>query len=300
MRVVFMGSPDFAVPSLNALTEAGHEVIAAYCQPPRPAGRGKADRKTAVHERAEQLGIEVRHPKSLRNEDEQAAFRGLDADLAVVAAYGLILPKPILDAPKAGCINVHASLLPRWRGAAPIQRAILAGDGVSGVTIMRMDEGLDTGPMLHRLTLDIRGKNTGQVTEELANLGAQALLDWLANPTPQEPQPVGGVTYASKIDKSEARIDWRHAAQQIERQVRAFAPTPGAWFEANGERIKLLDAEATADALGQPGEVLDDRLSIACGIGCIRPLLVQRAGRSAMTPGELLRGFPIAAGTILS
>ena len=300
MRVVFMGSPDFAVPSLNALTEAGHEVIAAYCQPPRPAGRGKADRKTAVHERAEQLGIEVRHPKSLRNEDEQAAFRGLDADLAVVAAYGLILPKPILDAPKAGCINVHASLLPRWRGAAPIQRAILAGDGVSGVTIMRMDEGLDTGPMLHRLTLDIRGKNTGQVTEELANLGAQALLDWLANPTPPEPQPVGGVTYASKIDKSEARIDWRHAAQQIERQVRAFAPTPGAWFEANGERIKLLDAEATADALGQPGEVLDDRLSIACGIGCIRPLLVQRAGRSAMTPGELLRGFPIAAGTILS
>jgi len=300
MRVVFMGSPDFAVPSLNALTEAGHEVIAAYCQPPRPAGRGKADRKTAVHERAEQLGIEVRHPKSLRNEDEQAAFRGLDADLAVVAAYGLILPKPILDAPKAGCINVHASLLPRWRGAAPIQRAILAGDGVSGVTIMRMDEGLDTGPMLHRLTLDIRGKNTGQVTEELANLGAQALLDWLANPTPPEPQPVGGVTYASKIDKSEARIDWRHAAQQIERQVRAFAPTPGAWFEANGERIQLLDAEATADALGQPGEVLDDRMSIACGIGCIRPLLVQRAGRSAMTPGELLRGFPIAAGTILS
>ena len=165
---------------------------------------------------------------------------------------------------------------------------------------MRMDEGLDTGPMLHRLTLDIRGKNTGQVTEELANLGAQALLDWLANPTPPEPQPVGGVTYASKIDKSEARIDWRHAAQQIERQVRAFAPTPGAWFEANGERVKLLDAEATAGALGQPGEVLDDRMSIACGIGCIRPLLVQRAGRSAMTPGELLRGFPIAAGTILS
>ena len=189
MRIVFMGSPDFAVPSLNALVEAGHDVVAAYSQPPRPAGRGKPERKTAVHERAEQLGIEVRTPKSLRDSEEQARFRALDADLAVVAAYGLILPAPILEAPKAGCINVHASLLPRWRGAAPIQRAILAGDDVTGVTIMRMEEGLDTGPMLHRLTLDIRGKNAGQVTEELAQLGAQALLDWIAKPTPPEPQP---------------------------------------------------------------------------------------------------------------
>jgi methionyl-tRNA formyltransferase len=299
LRIVFMGSPDFAVPSLNALVEAGHEVIAAYCQPPRPAGRGKAPRKTAVQERAEELGIEVRHPKSLRSEEEQAAFRALDADIAVVAAYGLILPKPILEAPKAGCINVHASLLPRWRGAAPIQRAILAGDEISGVTIMRMDEGLDTGPMLHRLTLDIRGKNAGEVTEEVANLGAQALLDWLANPTPPEPQPVGGITYASKIDKAETRIDWRRPAHETERQIRAFAPAPGAWFEANGERIKLLSAAVGGDPQGAPGEVLDDGLSIACVSGHVRPLIVQRASRSAMAPTELLRGFPIPVGTIL-
>src|SRR5947208_15901150 len=207
MRIVFMGSPDFAVPSLNALVEAGHDIIAVYSQPPRAAGRGKGERKTAVHERAEELGIEVRTPTSLRNEDEQARFRALNADLAVVAAYGLILPKPILEAPKGGCINVHASLLPRWRGAAPIQRAILAGDETSGVTIMRMDEGLDTGPMLLRQTLDIRGKNAGQVTEELANLGARALIGWLDHPTPPEPQPIAGATHAPKIDKAEARID---------------------------------------------------------------------------------------------
>src|SRR6476661_3613543 len=217
MRIVFMGSPDFAVPSLNALVEARHEITAAYCQPPRPAGRGKAERRTAVHERAEELGIEVRTPKTLRDAEEQAQFAELGADLAVVAAYGLILPKPILDAPKNGCINVHASLLPRWRGAAPIQRAILAGDEISGVTIMKMDEGLDTGPMLHRLTLDIRGKNAGQVTEEMAKLGAQALLDWLGNATPPELQPAEGATYASKVDKAEAQIDWSRTAEEIER-----------------------------------------------------------------------------------
>jgi methionyl-tRNA formyltransferase len=294
-----MGSPAFAVPSLNALVEAGHEIIAVYSQPPRPAGRGKDERKTAVHHRADQLGIEVRKPKSLRNEEEQARFRALDADLAVVAAYGLILPKPILEAPKTGAINVHASLLPRWRGAAPVQRAILAGDEVSGVTIMQMEEGLDTGPMLHRLTLDIRGKTAGQVTEDLANLGAQALLDWLEHPTPPEPQPIAGATYASKIDKSEARIDWRQPAAEIERQVRAFNPVPGAWFEANGERIKLLDAAVGNEAPHQPGEVLDDRLNIASGQGYILPLKVQRAGRSPMDPAELLRGFPIPKGTIL-
>jgi methionyl-tRNA formyltransferase len=300
MRIVFMGSPDFAVPSLNALVEGGHDVVAAYAQPPRPAGRGKAARKTAVHERADELGVEVRTPRTLRDVEEQAQFRALDADLAVVAAYGLILPKPILEAPRAGCINVHASLLPRWRGAAPIQRAILAGDEVSGVTLMQMDEGLDTGPMLHRLTLDIRGKNAGQVTEELANLGAQALLDWLDHPTPPEPQPVSGATYAPKIDKAETRIDWGRTAQEIERQVRAFAPSPGAWFEANGERIRLLEAAAGSDASGKAGEVLDESLNVACGSGYIRPLLVQRAGRSAMPPGDLLRGFPIPKGTILS
>src|SRR3982751_1820394 len=212
MRIVFMGSPEFAVPSLNALIEAGHDVVAAYARPPRPAGRGKAERKTAVQERAEALGIEVRTPRTLRSEEEKERFRALDADLAVVAAYGLILPKTILEAPKAGCVNVHASLLPRWRGAAPIQRAILAGDEISGVTIMKMEEGLDTGPMLHRLTLDIRGKNAEQVTDELANLGARTLLEWLGNPTPPEPQPIAGATYASKIDKNEARIDWNQPA----------------------------------------------------------------------------------------
>lgn len=301
MRIIFMGSPDFAVPSLNALVEAGHEIVAAYAQPPRPAGRGKADRKTAVHERAEALGIEVRTPRTLRDSEEQARFRELDADYAVVAAYGLILPKPILEAPRHGCINVHASLLPRWRGAAPIQRAVLAGDETSGVTIMQMDEGLDTGPMLLKEGLDIRGKNAGQVTEELSKVGAHALVSWLADPTPPEPQSEQGVTYASKIDKAEARIDWAQSAEQIERQTRAFNPVPGAWFEANGERVKLLQAEVERDSRlrGNDGLVLDDGLLIQCGEWAIRPTLVQRAGRGAMTPDELLRGFAIPKGTVL-
>jgi len=294
-----MGSPDFAVPSLDALVEAGHEVVAAYAQPPRPAGRGKAERKTAVHERAEALGIAVRTPRTLRDAAEQERFRALGADFGVVAAYGLILPKPILEAPKHGCINVHASLLPRWRGAAPVQRAILAGDTVSGVTIMRMDEGLDTGPMLLKRELDIRGKNAGEVTEELAKLGAAALLEWLQHPTPPEPQADEGVTYASKIDKAEARIDWGKPAEEIERQIRAFNPVPGAWFEASGERIKLLEAEVDSRFRGNDGLVLDNELLIACGEDALRPTLVQRAGRAAMTPQELLRGFPIPKGTIL-
>ncbi|NUR45744.1 MAG: methionyl-tRNA formyltransferase [Sphingomonas sp.] len=298
MRIVFMGSPDFAVPSLEALVQAGHEVVAAYCQPPRPAGRGKAERKTAVHERAEQLGIPVRTPKSLRDEEEQARFRALDADIAVVAAYGLILPKQILEAPKAGCVNVHASLLPRWRGAAPIQRAILAGDEVTGVTIMRMEEGLDTGPMLLSMPTKIDRKTAGELIEELAKLGAVALAYWLKNPTPGKPQPELGVTYAKKIDKAEARIDWSASAIQVERQVRAFNPVPGAWFEANGERIKLLKANVDPRGTDRPGEVIDT-LTISCGDGAIRPLQVQRAGRGVMTPEELLRGFPIPKGTIL-
>ena len=293
-----MGSPDFAVPSLNALVEAGHEVVAAYAQPPRPAGRGKSDRKTAVNERAEELGIEVRTPKSLRDAEEQACFAGLEADLAVVAAYGLILPKPVLEAPRLGCINVHASLLPRWRGAAPIQRAILAGDETSGVTIMQMDEGLDTGPMLSRQTLDIRDRNAGQVTEEMAKLGARLLVEWLNDPVPGEPQPIAGATYAKKIDKAETRIDWTRSSREVERQVRAFAPSPAAWFDASGERIKLLEAEVT-DGSGASGEVLDDHLTIACGSRAIRPIKVQRAGRAPMSAEELLRGFAIAKGTIL-
>jgi methionyl-tRNA formyltransferase len=323
MRIVFMGSPEFAVPSLNALVEAGLEVVAAYCQPPRPAGRGKAERKTAVHARAEQLGIEVRTPRTLRNEVEQERFRALDADLAVVAAYGLILPKRILEAPQQGCINVHASLLPRWRGAAPIQRAILAGDKTSGVTIMQMDERLDTGPMLLTRELDIAGKNAGQVTNELSELGANALVEWLRDPSPPRPQPDDGITYASKVDKAEARIDWTKRAVEIERQVRAFSPVPGAWFEVNGERVKLLEAvvepvprhprEGGGPAVletvqekrdsrlrGNDGLVLDDALLVQCGEGAIRPLQVQRAGRAAMSPGELLRGFPIPTGTMLT
>jgi methionyl-tRNA formyltransferase len=294
-----MGSPDFAVPSLKALVEAEHEIVAVYSQPPRPAGRGKGERKTAVHARAEELGVEVRTPRTLRNEEEQALFRELAADLAVVAAYGLILPKPVLDAPRLGCINVHASLLPRWRGAAPIQRAILAGDETSGVTLMQMDEGLDTGPMLMRHTVDIREKNAGQVMEEIANLGARLLVQWLGSPAPAEPQPIAGATYASKIEKAETRIDWSRSAAEIERQVRAFAPSPGAWFEANCERIKLLAAELI-DGSGKSGEVLDDELTIASGTGAIRPLKVQRAGRAPMSPEELLRGFQVPEGIILT
>ena len=294
-----MGSPEFAVPSLDALVDAGHEVIAVYSQPPRPAGRGKAPRPTAVQLRAEALEIEVRAPTSLKSAEEQARFSALDADLAVVAAYGLILPKPIIEAPRAGCINVHASLLPRWRGAAPIQRAILAGDTVSGVTIMRMDEGLDTGPMLLSRNLPIAGKTAGQVTEELARLGVEALLHWVAAPGPPVDQPADGVTYAAKIDKAEARIDWARPATDIVRQVLAFAPAPGAWFEVDGERVKLLQAD-TVERAGKPGEVLDERLTIACGEGAIRPLQVQRAGRAAMTPQQLLRGFAVPVGTILS
>ena len=299
MRIVFMGSPEFAVPSLDALVEAGPDVIAAYCQPPRPAGRGKAERKTAVHEGAEKLGIEVRTPRTLRDEAEQERFRALNADFAVVAAYGLILPKAILEAPRQGCVNVHASLLPRWRGAAPIQRAILAGDEVTGVTIMQMDEGLDTGPMLMKRELSLDRKSAGQVTEELAKLGAQALVDWLAHPGPSEAQSDDGATYASKIDKAEERIDWSRTASEIEPQVRAFNPVPAPWFEANGERIKLLEAAVGSVASGQPGEVLDESLNVACGEGFVRSLKVQRAGRGPMSPGELLRGFAIPKGTIL-
>jgi len=299
MRIVFMGSPDFAVPSLNALVEAGHDVICAYTQPPRPAGRGKSDQKTTVHQRADELGIEVRTPKSLRNEEEQAKFAALDAEVAIVAAYGLILPRPILEAPKGGCINVHASLLPRWRGAAPIQRAILAGDETSGITIMQMDEGLDTGSMLHRLAVDIRGKTAGQVTQELANLGAQGLLAWLANPSPAVPQPIAGATYAKKIDKAEAQLDFGQTATEVERHVRAFNPAPGAWFEFMAERIKILEAEVVPGS-GPPGMVADDHLKIACGERALSPIVVQRAGRSRMHPEELLRGFKIPKGAQLN
>ena len=296
-----MGTPEFAVPTLDALVDTGHEVVAVYCQPPRPAGRGKALRASPVQMRAEALGLEVRHPTSLKGADEQTELAALGADVAVVAAYGLILPQAVLDAPKLGCINVHASLLPRWRGAAPIQRAILAGDKTTGVTIMQMEAGLDTGPMLLTREMSIDRLNASELTDALAQLGAGATIEWLGNPErfPPVDQPVSRVTYAAKIDKAEAKIDWNEPAVDIERQVRAFAPKPGAWFEYAGERIKLLDVQAD-EAGGMPGEVLDGCLSIGCGEGFVRPLKVQRAGRDPMTPGELLRGFPIPAGTILS
>lgn len=303
MRIIFMGTPDFAVPSLNALVAAGHEVCAVYTQPPRRAGRGKALQPTAIHARAEELGLEVRHPVSFKGADEQAAFAALDADVAVVAAYGLILPQAILDAPREGCINVHGSLLPRWRGAAPVQRAILAGDRETGVTIMQMEAGLDTGPMRAIMRTPVEGKTGGGLMMELANLGAELLVQVLADlpAYPAQPQPEEGVTYAAKIDKSETRLDFLTSAAQVERQVRAFAPL--AFFELEGERFRVLEAEVLPPdaALGgvAPGTVLDDALAIACNPGALRVTRIQRAGKSAMSAGELLRGFPIPAGTRL-
>jgi methionyl-tRNA formyltransferase len=300
MRIIFMGSPDFAVPTLDALVAARHDVVVAYTQPPRPAGRGKADRPTAVEVRARALRIEVRSPRSLRQPEEQAAFAALDADLAVVAAYGLILPQPILDAPRHGCLNVHGSLLPRWRGAAPVQRAIMAGDTVTGVTIMVMAAGLDTGPMLLKRELTIGSKNAAQVAEELAVIGAELMVQVIASGDfAGEPQPETGVTYAAKITKEEARIDWARPAHEIAWQVQGLAPFPGAWFELAGERLKILSAEVV-EARGSSGEVLDEALAIACGDKAIRPTMLQRAGRSPMALGHFLRGFSIAAGTRLT
>jgi len=300
MRIVFMGSPDFAVPTLDALVAAGHEIVAVYTQPPRPAGRGKALQPTAVERRARELGLDVRSPRSLRNAGEQASFSAISSDIAVVAAYGLILPQPILDAPKHGCINVHASLLPRWRGAAPVQRAIMAGDDKTGVTIMQMEAGLDTGPMRHVESLVIGESNAAQLTERLAILGAEMMVDVLADldSYPLIPQPEDGITYAAKISKDEARIDWSRTAAQLQRHVQGLAPFPGAWFEACGERIKLLDAE-TVDSAGAPGEVIGEPLVIACAEDALHCRTLQRAGKGAMSVADLLRGFPIQQGTVL-
>ena len=295
-----MGTPTFAVPALLALVEAGHAVAAVYTQPPRPAGRGKQLMPSPVQREAERLGIEVRSPKTLRDLEAQADFAALEADLAVVAAYGRILPQPVLDAPKLGCINIHASLLPSWRGAAPIHRAILAGDAVTGVTIMQMEAGLDTGPMLATARTPVEDKTGGELTAELAELGARLLVEVLADLPGHSPalQPDLGVTYAAKIDKAETRIDFARAAELIERQVRAFAPAPGAWFELEGERYRILAAQVVARE-GALGTTLDDALTIACGHGALRPTLIQRAGRPAMRVEELLRGRAVPAGTKL-
>lgn len=300
MRIVFMATPSFAVPVLKALVDAGHEIAAVYSQPPRRAGRGKALTPSPVAAASAEMGLPVLTPRTLRDVDAQAAFAAHDADVAVVFAYGLILPQPVLDAPRLGCLNIHGSLLPRWRGAAPVQRAILAGDAETGVGIMQMEAGLDTGPVRLEARTPIARKDAGALFEELSATGARLLLQVLADPDGYPPvaQPGEGVTYAAKIDKAETRLDFTLPADAAERQVRAFAPSPGAWFEARGERIRLLSAEVTGDE-GAPGEVLDDALTIACGSGALRPLRVQRAGRAVMTPQELLRGFALPPGTRL-
>ena len=300
MRLAFMGTPDFAVPTLDALIAAGHEVVAVYSQPPRPAGRGKALRPSPVQQRAEAAGIEVRTPLSLKDIEQHQSFRDLNLDVAVVAAYGLILPEAILEAPLFGCLNVHGSILPRWRGAAPVQRAILAGDEVTGVTIMQMERGLDTGPMLAVRETPIERKTAGELTAELAVMGAALMASVVGTlgSTRRVPQPESGVTYANKIEKHEAELDFTRSAAEVERQIRAFNPIPGAFYNYAGERIKIHFAEV-GSAGGEPGVVLDDSLTIACGEGSIVPTLVQRSGRGVMTPSELLRGFPIPAGAKL-
>ena len=332
MKIIFMGTPDFAAPTLDALVEAGHDIVAVYSQPPRPAGRGKKLMPSPVHARADALGLEVRTPETLRDKQVQAAFAALGADVAVVAAYGLILPQAVLDAPRLGCLNVHGSILPRWRGAAPVQRAILAGDSETGVTIMEMEKGLDTGAMRLVERIAVEGKTAGELTDELARMGAAMMVRVLADPDAFPPvvQPEDGVTYAHKIDKAESRIDWKQSAVQVERQIRAFNPFPGAFFEYQDERFRVHSAEvvdvfspsrhprenggpspeATVSTTGsemdsrlrgndEVGIVLDNHLTIACASGAIRPTLIQRAGKSAMTVAELLRGFTIPEGAQL-
>lgn len=301
MRIIFMGTPEFAVPTLNALVQAGHDVVAVYSQPPRPAGRGKNLTPSPVQARAEELGLVTLHPVSLRTNEAKAEFAAFDADVAVVAAYGLILPQAILDAPRRGCLNVHGSLLPRWRGAAPIQRGILAGDTFGGVTIMQMEAGLDTGPMLAMADTKLAGKTAGDATAEIAYMGARLMADVLDELDEFEavPQPEEGVSYAAKIDKAEARLDFTRTADLVLRQVLAFNPAPGAFFEFDGDRYRVLAAELAAGS-GDAGAVLDDRLTIACAQGAIRPTLIQRAGKPAMATADLLRGRPIPAGTLLS
>jgi len=301
MKIIYMGTPDFSVPALEALHAAGHEIVAVYSQPPRPAGRGKALRPSPVHKRADELRIPVRTPVSLKGADAQAEFAAWDADVAVVAAYGLILPPAVLDAPKHGCVNIHASLLPRWRGAAPIQRAILAGDAVTGVQVMQMEAGLDTGPIRAAARIEIGGKTAGMLTQQLAQIGARLIVEVLADLTsyPPMPQSADGITYAAKIAKEEARIDFAAGAVQAERQVRAFNPAPGAFFTIGEERFKILAADVVGQA-GAPGLILDDTLLIGCGADALRPTLIQRAGKGAMSVDELLRGYAIPAGTQLS
>ena len=300
-----MGTPDFAAAILAALVDAGHRVGVVYTQPPRPAGRRHRLLSSPVQALAEQHGIAVRCPITLRDPEVQAEFAATPADAAIVAAYGLILPAAVLAAPRHGCLNVHASLLPRWRGAAPIQRALLAGDAETGITIMQMDEGLDTGPILLQEAMPIGPAMTaGALSEHLAELGARLILDALdgvaRGTLSAQPQPDVGVTYAAKLRREEARLDWRLPASALERQVRAFDPWPGAFFCGRGERIRVLMAEADARPAGAaPGTVLDEHLGVACGAGVLRPLRLQRPGRSALDAAAFLRGFALTPGTLL-
>lgn len=300
MRLIFMGTPDFSLLTLDALIAAGHEIAAVYTQPPRAAGRGKQLRPSPVHVRAQELGLEVRHPASLKDESEQAAFAALNAEAAVVVAYGLILPSAVLRAPMRGCFNVHASLLPRWRGAAPIQRAIEAGDELTGVTIMQMEQGLDTGPMLLKGEVAISRMTAGELHDALAEMGARLIVEALGSlgSLTSQKQDDTLATHAAKIEKAEAKIDFSKAANLLEREVRALSPFPGSWFELDGERIKLLRAEVV-DGEGSAGLVLDENLTIACGQGALRPVTMQRAGRPAMALADFLRGKPVVPGTKL-
>ncbi|MFN3614517.1 MAG: methionyl-tRNA formyltransferase [Rubrimonas sp.] len=303
MRIAFMGAPAFAVPTLDALHAAGLEIAAVYSQPPRPAGRGRKLQPTAVHARAEALGLPVRTPLNFRDPAEREAFAALGLDAAVVVAYGLLLPQAVLDAPRLGCVNLHASLLPRWRGGAPIQRAIMAGDAETGVCVMRMTAGLDEGPVIARLATPIGPQeNAGALAERLSALGAPLIVDVLKalerGEAHETEQPVDGAVYARKIDKAEARIDWSRPAAEIEARIRGLCPAPGAWSEIAGERVKILSARIE-DAKGEPGRTLDDRLLIACGDGrALRPTRIQRAGKSPMEVTEALKGFPVSSGTI--
>lgn len=294
MRVIFMGTPEFSVPALRAIA-ARHEVVAAYSQPPRAAGRGQKPRLSAVQSAAEELGIEVRTPLRLRGEEEQAAFAALQADVAVVVAYGLILPQPVLDAPRLGCLNIHASLLPRWRGAAPIHRAVMAGDAETGVAIMQMEAGLDTGPVLAEARTAIGAEETtAGLHDRLSVMGADLIVDVLARlPLPAVPQAEEGVTYAAKIDKAEARVDWSRPAIEVDRLIRGLSPFPGAWCDVAGERVKLLRSRVAAGQ-GAPGEVLGG-FTIACGDGAVEVLEAQRSGKKPMAAGELLRGWGLPA-----
>jgi methionyl-tRNA formyltransferase len=300
MRIVFMGTPDFSVPVLDALVAAGHEIAAVYSQPPRPAGRGKKDRPSPVQARAEALGLPVRHPVSLKGAEAQAEFAALEADVAVVVAYGLILPQAVLDAPAKGCLNIHASLLPRWRGAAPIHRAIMAGDTETGVCIMQMEAGLDTGPvLLCRETAIGPEETTGALHDRLSKMGAAAIVEALArlDGLTAEPQPEAGVCYAAKIDKAEARVDWTAPAPHINNQVLGLSPFPGAWTMVAGKRLKLLQSRL-AEGQGAPGEVLAG-LTVACGQGAVEITRVQPEGKGAMDVKDWLLGARIAPGTVL-